>query len=234
MHYKLVMVLLLTSLCMACDKKINGIGPVVITQKEVEPFSKIKLETDGKVVVRQDAVQSVKIVAQQNIADAIYTVVQNNTLKIYTDKWLSTNEDVTFEIVVPRLEGITLSGSGNLISEGTIKTTELEIEISGSGSTNLDVVTNKLECDISGSGNVAIKGSSNRTEIEISGSGAYKGFECFTTDCKASISGSGIAELTVSGQLDAHISGSGVINYKGQPQKINKSVNGSGKVNALN
>ncbi|HQV01605.1 MAG TPA: head GIN domain-containing protein, partial [Bacteroidia bacterium] len=185
-------------------------------------------------LIKQGAVQSVTIIAQQNIADALYTVVQNNRLKIYTDKWLTTDKDIVYEIVVPQITGMELAGSGKFKTTETIKTSKLDITVSGSGQMEVDVVTNELECDIMGSGNIAIKGSSNKTDLEISGSGAYHGFECYTANCDASISGSGLAEVSVSNSLKASVSGSGVINYTGKPKDVKKSISGSGAVNALN
>jgi hypothetical protein len=48
--------------------------------------------------------------------------------------------------------------------------------------------------------------------------------------CEVRISGSGDVEISVKAELDASISGSGTVNYKGNPNHVNSNALGSGIV----
>ncbi len=53
------------------------------------------------------------------------------------------------------------------------------------------------------------------------------------TQCAVRISGSGNVEINVKDELDATISGSGSVSYKGSPSKVNSNASGSGKVRKI-
>jgi hypothetical protein len=51
--------------------------------------------------------------------------------------------------------------------------------------------------------------------------------------CKIDITGSGGVEITVNKDLDADISGSGTVLYKGNPARVNSDASGSGSVKKM-
>ena len=58
-------------------------------------------------------------------------------------------------------------------------------------------------------------------KYNISGSGNIKAVALEATDVYAGISGSGNISCFVNGKLGGHVSGSGNVAYKGNPQAIN-------------
>ncbi|HEY8936280.1 MAG TPA: DUF2807 domain-containing protein, partial [Cyclobacteriaceae bacterium] len=54
-----------------------------------------------------------------------------------------------------------------------------------------------------------------------------------TNKCNIHISGSGNVEINVKDDLDAHISGSGSISYKGNPSHVNSDASGSGSIRKM-
>ncbi|MBK6642499.1 MAG: DUF2807 domain-containing protein [Bacteroidetes bacterium] len=97
----------------------------------------------------------------------------------------------------------------------TFKNDELDFEINGSGVIEADVVANKITSNISGSGILDLSGSANSFNMQISGSGTVNSFNLVTLDAKASISGSGEADVNAGKSLYAKVSGSGAVRYLG-------------------
>lgn len=213
-----------------CQNFVTGEGPVMDIKKNVDNFSKFDLQIDAEVNITQGATNNVVITAQNNIAEAIYAKVSGNKLKIYANKNLITAEPIVINITMSSIEEIEISGSGIIRSKGVINAPELDLEVSGSGKIFFNTVCNKIETDISGSGEVHLKGSSIDSELNISGSGKLEAFDFATQTSKIEISGSGNADVTVSQNLTANISGSGNVNYKGNPAKVKSDVNGSGTI----
>jgi hypothetical protein len=125
-----------------------------------------------------------------------------------------------------------VSGSGSLQIRGSSR--GVESDVSGSGRVVLDMTINGVaDFSISGSGKIEARGKAKEVTTAISGSGRVMAADLETNRCKVRISGSGGMEIHVLDELDASISGSGSVGYRGNPSKVNGSSSGSGRVRKL-
>lgn len=123
-----------------------------------------------------------------------------------------------------------VAGSGDIIIEKGIETSELTITVSGSGTvTASGLQTQQLKGIVMGSGDIIASGNSSSVNTVISGSGDInmKNLHAGTADCE--ILGSGTLRIDVSTALSVRISGSGDVLYTGNPT-VNKKIAGSGDV----
>jgi hypothetical protein len=132
-------------------------------------------------------------------------------------------------ISVRTLEGVAISGSGDVSGQGRWVAESFYADISGSGDVGLEVETGELTCDISGSGSMQLSGQARDFTASISGSGKINAFEVQAKNVSVKISGSGDSRVSASESLDAKISGSGDVYYRGRPQ-INTRISGSGSL----
>ena len=125
-----------------------------------------------------------------------------------------------------------VSGSGNLSLKGKCK--EFNSDVSGSGKVLLMInVGGDADFGISGSGKIEASGTAASVKANISGSGKVLASNLETNRCEVRISGSGDVEINVKTEIDANISGSGSVSYKGNPSKINSHSSGSGHVKKM-
>jgi hypothetical protein len=125
-----------------------------------------------------------------------------------------------------------VSGSGNIDLKGNSKS--FDSNVSGSGKVALAVnVSNRVAFGVSGSGKIEASGKADFVKTSISGSGKVLASNFETNKCEVRISGSGNVEISVKEDLDAHISGSGSVSYRGNPSHINTSASGSGHVRKM-
>ena len=125
-----------------------------------------------------------------------------------------------------------VSGSGNIDLRG--KCRSFNSDVSGSGKVMMSVsVSEKADFGVSGSGRIMASGSAQKVKASISGSGKVLASDLVTNSCEVRISGSGDVEINVKSELDANISGSGSVSYKGNPSKVNSHSSGSGKVSKM-
>ncbi len=261
---------------------IMSISAVMAQTKEtrnVSTFTKISFRVPGKLYLKQGSPQKVEIEGKKDVLEKIETEVDGDRLVIGKEgKWMDwswgDNDDkVNVYITVKDIEGLSVSGSGDLIGQGKIASSELDLNVSGSGSLQLEAIVNgDLEADVSGSGEIVLKGSSrnynsdvsgsgridmdvaisdkasfsvsgsgkiqaagtaNEVKTNISGSGKVLAANLETNKCDVRISGSGDVEINVKSELDANISGSGSVSYKGNPNHVNSHSSGSGKVSKM-
>ncbi len=125
--------------------------------------------------------------------------------------------------------GADVSGSGKIELKG--KCRDFDSHVSGSGRVKMDVrIAERAAFGISGSGKILATGSAQEVKATISGSGEVLAADLVTDRCDVRISGSGDVEINVNKELDATISGSGSVTYKGNPAHVNSHASGSGHV----
>lgn len=220
---------------------ISGGSKALAQEKEtrdVGSFSSISLSLPADLYLTQGNDTKVVIEAEQKILDLIRTEVVGNNLKIKYKNgiWnIRSNKHIKIYVSTPDVEGLFLSGSGNIKAETQIKTKSLDFSISGSGNIVIDdLVASDIEGHISGSGDIDLSGSetSETMEISISGSGDFFAENLKVNSVELRISGSGTCRVFAVSELEASISGSGSVYYKGNP-RVNAKASGSGKIRSI-
>jgi hypothetical protein len=196
----------------------------LISSAQSESFSKITLMSTGKIFLQQGDSDKV-VVNASGSNDRVRTEIKNGTLYIKSPGW---ND---YHITMRKIEGIIVSGSGEITSETPIKSDELSIVVSGSGKINLQLDVKKLDIAVSGEMTLDLSGTAEETGIGISGAGKVNAYDLKTISCNANISGVGKCNIDVTDTLTTHISGMGTINYKAAPKVINGDVSGVGRIN---
>jgi len=144
--------------------------------RSVGTFTKISFRVPGKLVVRQGSPQKVEIEGDKATLSKIETEVKGDRLVIGNEEkwnwgWRDT-ERIMVYITVKDITGLSVSGSGELITEGRINTDQMDLNVSGSGSLQTDVnATGEVEANVSGSGRIDVKGNCRSSESDLSGSG---------------------------------------------------------------
>jgi hypothetical protein len=202
-------------------------------QRELETFTQIHVSGSVKVHLKPGNKEMVVLRVKGTDISDVETQVRGGKLSVGLKNGSYHNVSIEADITYKTLESLHTSGSCNVTAEGTIKSESLHVVISGSGSTRADIDVNHLEINISGSGNVELQGKTNKQTIELSGSGNVRNLTLSSDTAKIQISGSAKAEVKVANALDARISGSGAIRYKGNPDQLIVKSTGSGSVRKI-
>lgn len=228
----LLLIVLVSSCHFMGGRRVRGNGNLSSQTRNVGAFNSIRTQGHMDVVVSPGTEYAVKVEADENLLQYLLTDKDGNALVIHTRNHynLDPRTGMKVYITTPNIEGISISGSGSVISNGKLTANNrLEIHISGSGDVKLDVNAPEITSESSGSGNVILSGTTRNLSAEINGSGEVHCFNLLSENTKVTISGSGSAEVYASKQLEVHISGSGDVAYKGTPA-INQRIAGSGTV----
>jgi len=179
---------------------LNGVQVKADEQnRKVDPFTEISLRISANVFLEQGSKQNLEIVAKSSTLDEIITEEKDGKLiirfpnKDYFWKTFQPGE-ITIHITVPEINGLGISGSGDIIAEDEIKTKSLEMAVSGSGNIKLsELNAERVKSAISGSGDIVVAGKSAAQDLSvtISGSGNFKGLDYSADDVSVKIAGSG-------------------------------------------
>jgi hypothetical protein len=152
--------------------------------------------------------------------DKIITEVKNGVLKIWFD-WKSnlridwSNRKLKAYVSFKNLDGLEASGGSDVIVDGTIKTTKLDMEISGGSDFKGKVESDDLKINASGGSDVNISGRSAKLTIDASGGSDFSGFDFAADICNVEASGGSDVHVTVNKELTANASGGSDVYYKG-------------------
>ena len=247
-------------------------------EKKVDSFTRISFKSGGKLYLRQGSPQKVELEGDRDYIEDLDVRVEGDKLIIGKDNNWGWNSDrnekkVIVYVTVPNIEGLSVSGSGDMIAETKIVAPRLDLAVSGSGTMRLESdVNGDMDADVSGSGRIELKGkcksfdshvsgsgrvilnvtiaeramfgisgsgkieatgSAQEVKATISGSGEVHAADLVADRCEVRISGSGGVEINVTKELDANISGSGTVTYKGNPAHVNSHSSGSGNVRRM-
>lgn len=222
-------IFLVTSSCIE-DIRIKGNGIQATEGRIVSEFAKLKSSGSFEVHITKGDEFEVIVSADENVIQYIDTYVSGGVLRLETRGTLSIQNKLPMEIFIttPVLEGIKLSGSGNITTD-YFYSDEMDVILSGSGKIKTAFETDKADINISGSGEIELSGFAQKADFRISGSGNIDAVDLSTVDCFTSTSGSGDMWVSIERFLEAKISGSGNVYYYGEPN-IETHISGSGNV----
>lgn len=200
-------------LLVGCDDVISegvrGSGNVITESRTASGFDEIVLLGSGNVNVSITGSESVNIEAEDNIMPLLTTEVRSGRLELGSDEPFSATRSITYTITAASLVGVTINGSGNITAS--------------------DVDASSFEVTVNGSGDVEPTGTGGELTVNINGSGNYRGANLVASAGDIGISGSGSAVVNVTDDLAVRISGSGNVEYLGNPV-LSTETSGSGSV----
>ena len=198
----------------SCTKEhLTANGDIVNETRQPGNFTEIRSSGANNIHINYGTTFKVEVRGSSNLVSRYRTRVYNNTLELGYESASIRHDDVEVFITMPRISGVSLSGSGDVDMRGPFQNTDFfKMRISGSAKAIVydEFDASSLDVNISGSGDADLEPIiSDRADVAISGSGD--------------------THLTALQLLDVTISGSGKVYYSGNPV-VKTRISGSGQV----
>jgi len=212
---------------------IKGSGKVIEEFRTLSGVTGVNLASIGSLTIVYGDKEEIAIKADDNLMSYITTEVENGVLTIGVKNAINILplEKIEYVLTVTQpLTELKVSGLGNIFAE-KIETNDFEIVVSGSGDISVkDLQAVDIEAVISGLGSISLdNGKIESQNVTISGSGSYQAKDVESETASVKVSGLGNASIWVTKKIDATISGSGDIEYYGDPQ-VSQEVSGLGRL----
>jgi hypothetical protein len=225
--------LLLVSSCrFAGGQRVNGNGNRISSTRSLGNFNSVEVKGGIDLVLSPGTENVLRIEADENLMEFIEVNNNGGTVEVRSrDNYnLQSKSGIKVYATAPEFEHITVSGSGDITSNGMVKSkAKLDLEIRGSGDIKLAVDAPEVATSISGSGSARLQGNTRKFSADVKGSGDVFAFDLLSEDANVDIAGSGNAEIFASKQLSVEIKGAGDVAYKGGGN-VNQKIMGSGSV----
>lgn len=234
---KSILLLLLVTTFTACHLPFNGVsgnGNIKTEERNVANFNQLSTSGSFDVKIVEGTPGKVTVEADENLLEYIVTEVNNGKLAIYTKSGFSFNTRHNIIVTVPcqNLDEVILTGSGSIVSDHVLKSDSFNTKVTGSGDVELAVEANETNGQVSGSGDLKISGKTTEFQCQVTGSGDVDAYDFSAKNVSARVSGSGGLKVFCYGNLQARVTGSGDIYYKGNPETRDLSTSGSGDITA--
>jgi hypothetical protein len=218
---------------------MSGSGQIITEERDIAGFTEVISGGDFEVYVNQADEFSVEVVAYENLLPIIETYISGNSLIIGTknNSCYKSGQPIKVYVSLPELELLELNGSGKLIA-GVTEGEYLECGNNGSGYLSVDTVyMDYFYLSNSGSGHIEVERIySDEVSLVQSGSGTIDTGEVSEPEevtIKHSSSGNIRSIITDGLNVNAILSGSGRIDLSGDVQKVDYTLNASGRIDAL-
>lgn len=208
------------------------------------PFDEISTMGPQDVVVTHGDVQSVRAEGPAEALAQLEAVVVDGELRIRPKgPSFDRNQNrapmtpfdweqaaaVTFYVTAPRLERVSLAGSGE-VTVDRVEGERFEGRVAGPGEMAIATLeVGKADLSIGGTGSLTAAGVADETRVSIGGTGEVEADRLTSETASISIGGSGDVGLTVTRRALISIAGSGNVEISG-PASCSVSRMGSGAV----
>lgn len=217
----------------------RGNGKIITIEKNLSPFERIHVGGSGELNYHQSQEYRVAVQIDSNLEEHLDISTRDSRLYIgpKQGRALFSPTKLIVDVYCPSPSGVAISGSVKFTTMDKISAGDFRLNISGSGKVdgdfecdnfstrisgscdiNSNIVCTSFSAEISGSGKIAVTGSAKNLNVSISGSGEFNANEFQTNNASVNVSGSGLIQLWVMEYLQARMSGSGGIRYRGDPQ----------------
>ncbi len=230
----IILFLIASTVFISCAS-VSGNGNVHEESREISNIHEVRTSGSIDVEIRSGDNYSVIVQNDENLLPYVITDVDNGVLNIhYKDGYSVMRDHAKVIVTAPTLEKLSSSGSADINSVGVIKNfNQIEISTSGSGDINAEVDAPSVRVSGSGSGNVSLSGRTKDFDCKISGSGDVKCANLKSENAVIHISGSSDVHVFASVSLKVNIAGSGDVYYAGNPALPEIHISGSGSAKAV-
>ena len=167
--------------------------------------------------------------------DLIKTTVVDGVLKISRKEKIvwginSTNRSIKVYISAPFLKDISASGASNINLVGSLRTETLSLTLSGASDFRGSIEASSLHITQSGASDIKMDGNVHAITLKTSGASDFNSFSLVADDAILSASGASKIQLTIRKSIRATASGASDIEYRGNPEKVERSSSGASNI----
>lgn len=188
----------------------RGSGNIQNEKREVSEFNAVDVGGNFVVEITAQKDYSLEVEADDNLLPFIKTEFDGETLRIESERKLSSSNPIKIRISAPDIENLNISGAAK-VSVINLNNESLNVDSSGASKISCEGQTKNLTVDMSGASN--LDGENLKAEnVSVDASGASK------------------ATVSVQNDLKADTSGASKVIYSGNPTNIKKKTSGAGSI----
>lgn len=197
-----------------------------------DDITELRLDTSGDVTVELGE-PSLTVITTKKMHELLTIAEDDTTLVLDQRPMFGLRPHVEYVLTVRSLDAVHVDGSGHVTADFS-HTAQPRITLDGSGqivAQGLDAQALTIELD--GSGSIRLDGTVDTATFSLDGSGSITARDLAVRAGTLSLGGSGSIDANVTGEVDAHLEGSGSMRIEGGARVISREVEGSGDISIV-
>lgn len=209
-------------------------GPVESRSFAAADFNNVTAATPDRIVIRRGDTFAVAARGRAALLDRLAIDVDGSTLRIRREGTMREADldrlgTAVVTVTLPRLTGITLAGSGEVMAE-QVDGPNAALVLAGSGDMTVsNAMVQAMDVTLAGSGDISMTGRAERADVTVAGSGSVNGVTFGARRADVTVAGSGDVAMAVTDNADVTVLGSGDVAITGGAT-CTTSRRGSGNV----
>ncbi|HTI07925.1 MAG TPA: head GIN domain-containing protein [Puia sp.] len=189
--------------------------------RSVGSFHALKVATGIHLYLTQGNETAVAVsAADPEYRDRIRTVVSNGVLSIYYDNenwnWNDHHrKELKAYVSCTLLDGLHASSGAQVVVDGTLKTTTLNMDLSSGSIFTGKVEAEDLRVDEGSGARSTISGKASHLKAGASSGSSLNGFDLQADECDVRVSSGGRVDISVQKTMSASAHSGGHVNYQG-------------------
>lgn len=228
---KIIVTSILSLSFLSCNLNfgVKGNGKVISENRSInKSFNTVEVSRGLDVYLTQNDSEKIIVEADENLHEFIITKVENNVLKIYTEKNIWNSSEKKVLVSFKNISKISASSGSDVYVTNALTTEHLQLKTSSGADLKLDVKVNKLYCSASSGSDIRVTGISDTIVIKATSGSSIDAAKLITLSAQATTTSGADIIVNVSNELIANTSSGGDITYVGNPKKVSKTGDVSG------
>ncbi len=230
----ILLLLVITSCQFKHSFTVKGNRTVTWEKRKTQDFfENIEISNGITLLLTEGKKELLRVEADENIHEHIFTEVSNGTLKIYTDVNTRKTKAKNVYVTTSGLKGVYASNGSTVITKNELIANQIELKTSSGSSMDIYLNARLIDASSSSGSSMYLQGNSHELNAKTSSGSQINAKELIAelTNVKAS-SGSEITIHTTD-YLNAVVSSGAHISSYGNPKEINQKKSSGGMI-ALN
>ncbi len=208
-------------------------GPVTSHDFNLPPFTGVKIDGTGEIILEPAPQSGISITAAENQLAALNVWVDGGVLHIKPQKSTRFNPRLVYRIQAPELNLVDLYGSFDLSTRGgSMVFRQATVALRGNGDFDFAIAGDTIHFRMDGVMDVSMAGVAQSLIAEINATGTFDARNLLTDNVKIELSGVGSAHVHAGERLEATARGVGRITYRGDPKEVVRNAVGVGQIKA--
>ena len=211
--------------------RVDGNRHVVTQKRKIsEDFTRVKVSSGIDLYIKQGERNTLRVEADENLHDIIITEVKNGRLRIYSEKNIWRAKAKKVYLTVTDIDELKATSGSDAYSENTLRVQDFELSVSSGADANITVEADNLTTSASSGADLRVAGKANRHYSNASSGSSIKAYSLKSKDVTVKVSSGADINIYASESINARASSGGDIDYRGNPETVNKKTSSGGSV----
>ena len=235
---KLLILIVLSISLISCKDmmvvQVDGEGPVVLNEFEIDNFTQLSLHSGWKVLLIPSDENKLVLEANENLVELLEIEQKGNRLKIDAEKLIKKADSKLIQLYYnQKLTEITTSSGIYLIAEETKHDGHLKLTSTSGSKVEINFEGDKLVAETTSGSSIHLAGSSSNLEVKSTSGSGFEAEEFQVKKVKAKANSGANIYLNVEKELEAKATSGAIIKYNSDVENLSKDTNSGGNIKSF-